>query len=512
MSGTVVFLITFGSAGLGALAALGLDAFGVRRAALSAAVAGMGVAAVGGIMVAGRGVTTALVGTFQVGGPASMVFGVIALTGTAAVAGGWDDLRKRASGGSIAGLIAFGVLAAGATSAAIDLTTVLLAIETSAVCAYALVASARTSRSAEASMKYFVQGAVATGLFIFGLAALLGAVDSGGRYDTLAQAFAAPSPIFPALAGVGLVLSALTFKMGGAPFHSWAPDAYESAPPESAAFLASGQKLGAIAAASVFVSIVASGSLAPRLLALVLVLAVLSVLVGSLAALRQKSYRRLLGYAGVAQAGYALIAIALFAPPLAVFFGATYALAATGTFLSAAAFQRLRPEWDGSVKGLAGLGRQAPVLSGSLGVLLVSLAGIPPFLGFWAKLLVFGTAVNVAAADFASVPKVSWALGIAVAAGLIGSVVSLAYYGSILRSLFFDDSQAPLQADVEEAALSAEGVVEELAEAERGGQAVEVAGGSAGLVVVAIATLLGTVSIATLVFGTTAIYALFAAR
>ena len=512
MSGAILFLLTFGAAGIGALAALALDAFGLRRAALSAAIAGTGVAAAAGMFAGVRPLPGDLIGTLQVGGPASMVFGVIALTGTAAVAGGWDDSCDRVSGGSIAGLIALGVLAAGATSAAIDLTTVLLAIETSAVCAYALVASARTSRSAEASMKYFVQGAVATGLFVFGMAVLLGVVDPTGRYDTLAQAFIAPSPMLPALAGVGLVLSALTFKMGGAPFHSWAPDAYETAPAEAAAFLASGQKLGAIAAASVFVSIVASGSIAPRALAIALGLAVLSVLVGSLAALRQTNYRRLLGYAGVAQSGYALIAVALFTPPLAVFFGATYALAASGTFLSAAAFKRLRPEWDGSVKGLAGLGRQAPVLCGSLGVLLISLAGIPPFLGFWAKLLVFGTALNAAAQNFATVPTVSWVLAVAVAAGLIGSVVSLGYYGSILRSLFFDEPPAPQYVDGVDAEAFGGEAPETDAEAESETDAAFAGSGSAGIVVVAIAALVALASIATMIFGSTAIFVLFSAR
>ena len=229
--------------------------------------------------------------------------------------------------------------------------------------------------------------------------------------------------------------------MGAVPFHSWAPDAYETAPVESAAFLAAGPKLAAIGAMSVFVTVVASGPEATPILVVVAGIAVLSVLVGSVAALRQHDYRRMLAYAGIAQAGYALIAVALPMAPLAVFFGATYALAATGTFLAAAAFQRLRPHWDGSVAGLAGLGRRAPVLGGAVAVLLISLAGLPPLLGFWAKLVVFATGLSYAVASLAAQPVHSWSVSIAVIAGILGSIVSLGYYGAVLRSLFFD---APL--------------------------------------------------------------------
>ena len=511
MSPTLAFLLTFGVTGAGALAALACDAFGQRRPALAVALGLTGIGSASGIAMAVRGTASGIVGTLQVGGPASMVFGVIALTACAAIGGGWDELLVRQNGGSIAGLIAFAVLAGGAAASAVDLTTVLLAIEISAVCAYALVAAGRTARSAEASMKYFVQGAVATGLFVFGLAVLVGAFAPSGRYDTLARALSSPFPVFPALAGVGLVLSALVFKMGGVPFHSWAPDVYETAPVESAAFLASGQKLGAIAAAAVFVSIVGSGSLGPRILVVVVTLAVLSVLVGSLAALRQTDYRRLLAYAGVAQSGYALIAISLSSASLAVFFGATYAVAATGTFMSAAAFKRLRPEWDGSVAGLAGLGRRAPLLSGSLAVLLISLSGLPPLLGFWSKLLVFGTAVNVAMQNLQAMPKVSWTLVIAVAAGLIGSIVSLGYYSSILRSLFFDGPERAVASHVaigadDDALTTPNGADLDVAEKPAGGA------GSAGIAVVALASVVGVAGITTLVFGSTVLYQLFVAR
>ena len=339
-------------------------------------------------------------------------------------------------------------------------------------------------------MKYFVQGAVATGLFLFGLAILVGFYAPSSEYTALNRVFLTVSPLFPALAGAGLVLSALAFKMGAVPFHSWAPDAYETAPIESAAFLASGPKLAAIGAASIFVTVVAAGVEAQRVLLVVAGLAVLSVLVGSVAALRQRDYRRLLAYAGIAQSGYALIAIALPMAPLAVLYGTTYALAAVGTFLAAAAFTRLRPEWDGSVAGLAGLGRQAPVLSGSLAVLLISLSGLPPFLGFWAKLFVFATGVTYAVGNLEFAPQLSWALGIAVGAGVLGSVVSLGYYSAILRSLFFDSREVDGQGDMQAAG-------------ERH------SGGSAALVVFVLALIVVALSVVPLVMGPGALLDVF---
>jgi NADH-quinone oxidoreductase subunit N len=504
VSATVLFLLTFGAAAAGAVAALGADAFGRRRTALGLSLAGTAVGAAVGVWAGARHMPTAEFGSLQVGGPSSMVFGVIALCGAIAIAGGWEELGERRSGGSIAALIALGVVAAGVTSSATDITTLLLAIETSAVCAYALVAAARTTRSAEASMKYFVQGSVATGLFVFGLAVLVGLFAPSGGYAVLGQAFTTSTLIMPMLAGVVLVLSALTFKVGGVPFHSWAPDVYETAPAESAAFLASGQKLAAIAAASVFVSLAYGGPLSSRVLTVVVVLAVLSVLVGSLAALRQTDYRRLLGYAGIAQAGYALIAVAVFAPPLAVFFGATYALAASGTFLAAAAFKAERPGWDGSVSGLAGLGREAPALCGSVGVLLISLAGLPPFLGFWPKLLVFGTALNVAARSASSAPQVSWTLVVGVTAGLVGSVVSLGYYGSILRSMFFD---APLSPGG--ACAASEVTATSVTGAQSAGKR---RSRSAAVVVVALAVLIVALGLAHMALGSSVIFSLFGAQ
>lgn len=492
MTPTATLVVTYGVTLIASIVALALDAFGRRSSALVTVAAGLAAGASGGIAAGLMRTPTTAVGSVAVGGTASLIYGVIAFVGLAAVVGGLDSLKVRSHGGSVAALTALAVAAGGGTAAALDITTLLLLLETLALAGYGLVAGARTARSGEAAMKYFVQGAVATGLFLFGMAILVGLYAPSGEYPAINEVFITASPLFPALAGAGLVLAALAFKMGAVPFHSWAPDAYETAPFESAAFLAAGPKLAAIGAASIFVTVVTAGIEAKRILLVVAGLAVLSVLVGSVAALRQRDYRRLLAYAGVAQSGYALIAITLPMAPLAVFFGATYAIAATGTFLAAGAFQKVRPEWDGSVAGLAGLGREAPLLGGAVAVLLVSLSGLPPLLGFWAKLLVFATGLTHAVGNLEASPQLSWAIGIAVAAGILGSVVSLGYYGAILRSLYLD---AP------EAASSAEAV----------DGATPSTGGSAALVVVALAVMIVVLSVLPLVFGPTFLFDIFAA-
>lgn len=489
---TTIFL-TYGVTLTASIFALAGDAFGRRTAALVIVVAGLAVSAAGGLAAGVLHTRPGPFGTVAVGGPTSMLYGVIAFVGMAAVLGGFDSLRKRASGGSIAALVAFAVATGGGVAAALDLTTLLLLLETLALIGYALVAVAGTSRSAESSMKYFVQGAVATGFFLFGMAVLVGLYAPSGAYVDLAKAFVSAKPLLPALAGAGLILAALVFKMGAVPFHSWAPDVYETAPVELAAFLASGPKLAAIGATAVFVSVVTAGADSMSLLVVVAAIAALSVLVGSIAALRQGNYRRLLAYAGIAQTGYALIAVAIPMAPLAVFYGSTYAIASTGTFLAAAAFARLRPEWDGSVAGLAGLGRRAPLLSGSVAILLISLAGLPPFLGFWAKLTVFGSGLTVASGRLAADPVYAWSIILAVVAGVVGSVVSLGYYGAVLRSLFFDATERS---------------AEPIPQPDRPSST----GGSAVWMVVVLAVVVVALSALPLVVGSTALFDLFSAR
>ena len=503
MTATTAAVLTFAPALLGSLVALACDAFDRRRWGVLAAGVGLAVSGVAGLTAAFTVGVAQVGGVVTVGGPFSAVCGLIGLFASVAVFGGYDASIVRRGGGASVALVGFGAAASALVACTSDLTLLLVGIESAAVCAYALVSLGSTRRADEAAMKYFVQSAVATAFFVFGLAILVGVFVPDGRYTVLASALDAVGMQLTALAGALLIISALAFKIGAAPFHSWTPDAYETAPPDSSAFLASGPKLGALAALAVFSAIVTSGTLAPRVVPVLAVLSILSVLVGSLAALRQTSYTRMLAYAGVAQVGYALIAVTVMSPLVVLFFAGTYALATTGTFLAATEFRRAKPDWDGSIAGLAGVGRRRPGVSIALGVLLVSLAGIPPLLGFWGKLQVFAAVIVAAARDLVAGSGGSgWLLAVVAVVGLLGSVISVGYYGSVLRSLFLD---------VAPAAIDEEGPVATVLAA-RTVVTGELPSGTAGAAVIVVAIAVVILGLLPLAFGASMLMAPFIAK
>jgi NADH-quinone oxidoreductase subunit N len=442
MSAALILALQLGPALAGAVVALALDAFDRRVAAVVVSCAGLAASGGFGLYAGTTAAGSTVFEVLRVGAVFSTVPGVIMILAALALWGGWNEFIGRPGGGSSAALVALAAVASAAIAQSFDLLMLLVALETAAAAGYALVADARTARSDESALKYFVQGAIATGLLVMGLAVLVGGFAPTGAYLSLANVFTEPSLPTAALAGALLVLSALAFKSSLVPFHSWAPDAYESARPEVAAFLASGPKLGALGAMALFMAVVASGTLADRIIVVMAAVSGLSILVGSLGALRQRSYTRMLGYAGITQAGYALIGVVVLNPTSAVFFATTYAIATTGTFLAATAFRQARPEWDGSIDGLAGLGRgRARTAAISVTVLLVSLAGIPPLLGFWGKFQVFAGAITLSGRMFivAGNPLLGWTYALLATAGIVGSVVSLAYYGSVLQALYLAD-------------------------------------------------------------------------
>jgi NADH-quinone oxidoreductase subunit N len=450
-----LFLLTVAPALAAVLAALAADAFaspdrssGAAAAAALLAAAGL-VSFVGGWLVSPAVVLDA----FSVGAGRSTVAGLVLLLAACVLFGSVGTGFGR--GGSGAALVSLGALGSALAVLSSDLVIMLLALETAAVSAYALVASARTRRSAEAAFKYFVQAAVATGLLVFGTVVLISIAAGASGHATLSAVLSSVRGGPSVLAAVLLVVVALAFKLAAAPFHSWAPDAYEAAPPHAAAFLAGPAKLAAGTTLAAFlVSVVPQGvslfrpdSVIGDVVVILAVLAILSMVVGSLQALAQPGYLRMLGYAGVAQAGYALVAMAALNPTAAGVHLSLYAVGSTGVLLASAAFLRIDPHWDGSVAGLAGLGRRAPLLGVAVTVCMASLAGIPPFGGFWGKFQAFGAALSAAGATWGRSP--GWAGPIYVALvvfGVVGSVVSVGYYGKVFRALHFDPVPEDVQA------------------------------------------------------------------
>lgn len=425
--------------------ALIADAFGTRRAAVTVTALTLTAATIVAVLAIVRVDKTTVVRGVFVGGGGYTTAGAFILAISALVLiGGWRSFAERPGGGSAAALVAFSAAASVALSQSLDLVITLIALETIAACAYGLVSGARTARSDEAAMKYLIQGAVSTGLIVMGTAILVGLFNAGTDYQSIASAIGS-NPVLPATAAGSLVLASFAFKLGAVPFHSWAPDAFETAPPSASAFLATAPKLAAIVGLFLVVGAVFEGNVA-RLGVQLAIIATLSIVVGNFAGLRQTSYTRLLGYSGIAQIGYALVGLAVPADletgvvlqylPLVLVMVVSYSIAAAGAFLCADIVRRARPGWDGTVAGMAGFARQRPVVSVALAVFMFSLTGIPLTAGFWGKLLVFGRAVQL---DW------TWLAAVAV----IGSVISFAYYGAVLRAVFFDQAE-----DVEEVEAS----------------------------------------------------------
>lgn len=325
----------------------------------------------------------------------------------------------------VAALIAFSATACQVLMGAGDVLVLFLALEIVALAGYALVSSAGTDRSDEAAMRYFVQGAVATGLFAYGIAVLVGAhggFSFSSELYTAVAADSAPMAILPFV----LILAAMAFKAGAFPFHAWAPDAYETAPPGAVAFLSAGPKAAVITALIIVYgrSFWAQEAFTDAHI-LIGVMAAGSIIYGNLAALRQRDIGRMLGYSGIAQVGYALIGV-MAGVSSATLLAASYAIAVAVAFACVEAYRRIDPAWDGSIAGLAGAGRRSPATAFAMTVAMLSLTGIPLTAGFVGKFFVFFNAVQ---------NGLEWLVII----GAIGSVVSFGYYGRVIRAMYLDE-------------------------------------------------------------------------
>lgn len=423
--------MTLGIAG-GGLAML-LAAWGRRSESVACSIAGLSLGALAAGWLAIGEPWTGRVGTGPVFSPAvvaCLVFGAVAL------AASFRTLAATTAGPRVAVLAAFGASAAALLAAALDLGVLFLSVETLALSGYGLVALAGTDRAREAAMKWFVQGSVATAFLIVGIGVLISRTGGSLSYDALRQAASAPASSAPMAVGLVLVLSALAFKAGAFPFHSWMPDAFETAPPVATAVLASAGKVGPIVAA-VWLAFTVLGATAARVLAVVAAVSVASIVFGNLAALRQRSLSRMLAYSGVAQVGYALAGVPLLSGAgggAVLVFAMLYGLTSLASFVFIVAVREVEPGWDGSIPGLAGLSGRRPALAASLAVIMLSLTGIPLTAGFWGKFLVFGAAAT------------GGYLWLALA-GVLGSVVSFGYYGGVLRAAFMDDSKKEAPTD-----------------------------------------------------------------
>jgi NADH-quinone oxidoreductase subunit N len=431
MAGLVSFLpVIFGV--IGAAAAMLLDAWGLRAESVACAIGGLVVAAAATIVF---GIAPASVGVIGSGSAFTPAVTACFALGAVALVASFRTLTADATGPRIAALSALAATSAALLAASLDLVMLFLAIEALALCGYGLVALANTDRAREAAMKWFVQGSVATTFLIVGIAVLVSRTGGSVSYDAIKRAAALQASAPAVSIGVVLVLVALAFKAGAFPFHSWMPDAFETAPAPAAAVLASAGKIAPLAAAVWLCSTVA-GSPASRAVIAVALIAAASIVFGNLVALRQRSLARMLAYSAVAQVGYGLAGLALFGGVGAfsvLVFALLYGLTSVTSFVFIVALKQDRPDWDGSIAGLAGLSSRRPALAASLAVVMLSLTGIPLTAGFWGKFLVFGAAAT------------SGYLWLAIV-GVLGSVVSFGYYGGVLRAAFMSEEPARAKA------------------------------------------------------------------
>jgi len=346
-----------------------------------------------------------------------------------------------------------GMIIAGAQ----DLLVIFIGLELLSLGLYILTAFAKSSgKSAEAAIKYYLFGGMSAAFLLFGFSYLYGFAGSTNLARVVLASYRAGESGGAPLLFVALVMVAagLGFKVAAAPFHLWAPDAYEGAPAPAAAFIASVSKvasfallitIGTIAAnpfaglhiVKAFVTIHTFSGPAPVVRGFgtewPLVLAILagaSMIVGNLAALAQVSVRRLLAYSAVAHAGYMLLALAYMSPTrrtadALLYYVITYGLTTIGAFAVVGVVERA----SGSDRfdAFAGLHKRNPLLAAVLLVLFLSLAGIPPLVGFWAKFNLFAAVLSVGAG---AVPFTLVALAVAF------SAVSLYYYLQVLKRAY----------------------------------------------------------------------------
>ena len=314
-----------------------------------------------------------------------------------------------------------------------DLMSLYLGLELQSLALYVLAAFRRDDlRSSEAGLKYFVLGALSSGMMLYGASLLYGFAGTTG-FAGLAQAASAPGTGQNLLAVFGLVflLVGLAFKVSAVPFHMWTPDVYEGAPTPVTAFFAAAPKIAAMVLL-VRVLTTAFPGISLQWQPIISFLAIASMTLGAFAAIGQANIKRLMAYSSIGNVGYALVGLAAVGPDGVqgvIIYMAIYMVMTLGTFACILAMRR----GDASIEDidqLAGLAQRSPGMAFALAMLMFSFAGIPPLAGFFAKFYVF-------------LPAISAGLYWLAMIGVVTSVVGAYYYLRIVKIMYFDEAAAP---------------------------------------------------------------------
>ena len=324
-----------------------------------------------------------------------------------------------------------------------ELLMIFIGLELLGLSLYVMTAFDKTdARSAEAGLKYLLFGSTSSAFTLFGISLIYGMSGTTGL-AAISEKLATAS-VQPLLAvGIVMTLVGFAFKIAAAPFHLWAPDAYQGAPVPSAAFIASGSKVASFVVLGKIVLVgfapmrgsadwhAMTAGWSPVLAAL----ASLSILIGNMVALAQSNVRRLLAYSAVAHGGYTLIGLVAggrdgFAA--ALFYTTIYAVTLVGAF---GVIGLVRRETGGdNFSDFSGLVSRSPVLAGCMAIFMLSLAGIPPLAGFFGKFYLFSAALHASANH-----GLLWLVALA----LLGSFISLYYYLLVLKAIFVNEPSLP---------------------------------------------------------------------
>ncbi|PYI60466.1 MAG: NADH-quinone oxidoreductase subunit N [Verrucomicrobia bacterium] len=324
-----------------------------------------------------------------------------------------------------------------------ELLMIFIGLELLGLSLYVMTAFDKTDiRSAEAGLKYFLFGSTSSAFTLFGISLIYGM--SGTTSLAAISAKLATASVQPLLAvGVVMTLVGFSFKIAAAPFHLWAPDAYQGAPVPSAAFIASGSKVASFVVLGKIVLVgfaPVHGSAAWHGMVagwspVLAVLAAFSILLGNLVALAQSNVRRLLAYSAVAHGGYTLIGLVAGGRDgfsAALFYTTTYAITLVGAF-GVVGFVRRETGGD-DLSNFSGLYSRSPLMAGCMAIFMLSLAGIPPLAGFFGKFYLFSSALRASPGH-----GLLWLVALA----LLGSFISLYYYLMVIKFIFVDKRAEP---------------------------------------------------------------------
>ena len=371
----------------------------------------------------------ALGGLFELDRMAQVLKVVTLLTVAVVFVYSTDYLQRRAIlKGEYYVLGLFATLGAMVLISAGSLITLYLGLELMSLCLYAMVAFDRESGvAAEAAIKYFVLGSMASGTLLYGMSIVYGVT---GSLELAAIAAAAHNGLggnIGLIFGISFLIVGVGFKFGAVPFHMWIPDVYEGSPTCVTVFIGTASKLAAFALAMRLLPEALAGS-QPDWSQMLVVLAVLSMAIGNIVAIAQTNLKRMLAYSTISHVGYILLGILSGTAQgyqASMFYMISYVIVAAGAFGMILLLARQGFEAD-KLEDFRGLNARSPWFAGMMAILMFSLAGLPPFIGFWAKLGVIQAVLNV---------NYTWLAVVAV----LFSVVGAFFYLRIVKLMYFDE-------------------------------------------------------------------------